>query len=126
MSAGNPEKAIDAITATPKTTGSGITVYPLTISRYAILDKVKSPLLTGSPSPAGMLATMYVMTQPVEKLMADSDDISRAAMLWGDQVGVGAVEEIVASITSQLNDLLYLSPGGEDGEDGKKKPRTAG
>lgn len=42
----NPEKAVDAILDGERQI-SGCTVYPLSIARYALLEKTGSPLLTG-------------------------------------------------------------------------------
>lgn len=42
----NPVKAIDAILDGEKRV-CGHTVYPISVARYALLEKIDSPLLTG-------------------------------------------------------------------------------
>ena len=47
MAGENPTSAIDAILEDDKEIGNnGLRIYPLTLGRYALLELVKSPLIT--------------------------------------------------------------------------------
>lgn len=57
----NPTKAIDAILSGPVKAGP-YTVYPMTMARYALLEKTESPLLTGKDDTVKLIVSMFVMT----------------------------------------------------------------
>lgn len=82
----NPERALNAILASQKEV-CGHIVYPMTIARYACLDKIGSPLLTGTADPLKAISTLWVMTAPIEKLSlvaGDPAEVQRHALMWAD------------------------------------------
>lgn len=101
-------------------------MYPLSIARYALLEKTGSPLLTGEEDIQKTLQTLYIMTQPVEKLAKSiaNSSLETDAMIWGDNVGIFELKHIMEEIRRKLSDLVYLAPDGDD--DGKKKALTDG
>lgn len=121
----NPEKALDAILDGERKAG-GLTVKPLTLARYALLEKIKSPILTGEGDMTGLIESIYVMSAPVEDLAGrDVGEIKRDACVWADSLPLGALDQAVLAVQASLGDMAYLAPDGKD--DCKKKPRaTAG
>ncbi len=122
----NPEKAVDAILAGPVKAGP-YTVYPMTMARYAMLEKTGSPLLTGENDTVKLLVSMFVMTQPIEKLMElGIDRVEAEGMKWADSISLGdsVVGQIASAVKQQLEDIVYMSPDGK--KDGKKKAPTDG
>lgn len=101
-------------------------MYPLSIARYALLEKTESPLLTGKDDMQKTLQTLYIMTQPVEQLAAamKAGTLEQDAFIWGDKLDIPSLQRIVADIRARLQDVMYLSPDIDD--DGKKKQQTAG
>lgn len=121
----NPEKAVDAILEGDRAAGL-LTVRPLTIARYALLEKIKSPILTGEGDMLGVAESIYVMCAPVDRLAGKSPETIKAdALEWADELPLGALDQAVKAVQDSLSDMAYLAPDGKD--DGKKKPRaTAG
>lgn len=122
---GNPQRALDAMLDGERQI-SGHTVYPLSIARYALLEKTGSPLLTGEEDIQKTLQTLYIMTQPVEQLAAamKAGTLEQDAFIWGDKLDIPSLKHIVADIRGRLADVMYLAPDTDD--DGKKKQQTAG
>lgn len=123
---GNPQRALDAILSGPAKAGP-YTVYPMTMARYALLEKTDSPLLTGKDDTVKLLVSMFVMTQPVEKLMElGIDRIETEGMKWADDISLGdsVIGQIASAVKQQLEDIVYMSPDGK--EDVKKKAPTDG
>lgn len=120
----NPEKAVDAILeGGEKRTTAGIVVRPLTLARYAYLEKVKSPLLTGEPDVDATLMTAYVMTCPTEKLktMTTREEIWENAVEWADENELSVVPEIIDQLKRALSRTGAVSPAQGQADDGKKK-----
>lgn len=120
----NPEKAVDAILEGEVQTETDV-VFPLTIARYAYLEKIGSPLLTGKPDIDGTLATAFVMTCPRDQLkkLRKKEDVLEAALEWADSRPFDQLAGIVDAVVEKLQTLGYVAPNAED-ETGKKKPLT--
>lgn len=123
---GNPKATIDAILESEKQIG-GLTVYPLSVARYALLEKYKSPFLTGEDDIQRTITSLYIMTQPAAELAKHNANgtLETDALIWSDAVGVRELKRIMGDIQEKLKELLYISV--DDDEDNKKKEApTAG
>lgn len=122
----NPAKAIDAILDAKKEIG-GYTVYPLSVARYALLEKYDSPLLTGEDNTEKTITSLYVMTQPADVLAKESANgvLEMKALAWADELNIFQLKDIVENVRNRLREIAYLAPEGND-EGTKKKARTDG
>lgn len=61
MSIENPKAAVDALLEAKSTSS---TIYPMTIARYALLELVKSPIVTRSESITleSIIPTLFIMS----------------------------------------------------------------
>lgn len=69
---GNPQRALDAILSGPRQAGKHA-VYPITIGRFACLEKIGSPMITGKPDSMKTIATAWIMTRPIDELAPIAD-----------------------------------------------------
>ena len=123
----NPEKAIDAILDDEQNIG-GIVVKPLTIARYALLERMNSPILTcKTDSVEDVMTTLYVMTADVKDLVGKSNtELRNAAYVWADDVPPPYLGIISQQIIRQLSDVKYVAPDGKDDGTKKKEAPTDG
>lgn len=137
----NPTKAIDAILDSPRqVNSSGLMVHPLSIGRYALLEKIKSPLLTGAIDddkqtdtlkPTDWLTTLYVMTQEQADLVSSfaRGTLEMDAMTWADKLDLPSFRRIIEELYSRIAELGYIAPDVQSDDDGHQKkthPQMAG
>lgn len=124
----NPKAAIDALLESAVQAGR-LTVYPLTVARYALLELIESPLvvvdLDAKLTTLDVIPTIYVMTQPAKALAKYSsrnvDALKEDAFEWAeDGVTAASVPTVVNMLAQKLLDLRRVAP--EAVEDSKKKP----
>lgn len=120
----NPEKALDAMLE-DETAVNEDTVFPLTVARYAYLEKIDSPLLTGKPDVDATMATAFVMTCPRQALkrLHTREEIFEAAVDWADERPLSALADIVAAVVQSLQTINYIAPEVDDSK-AKKKLQT--
>lgn len=96
---GNPQRALDVILE-DETAVNEDTVFPLTVARYAYLEKIDSPLLTGKPDVDATMATAFVMTCPRQALkrLHTREEIFEAAVDWADEKPLSALADIVGVV----------------------------
>lgn len=120
----DPKRAVDAILAGPQNVGKH-TVYPLSIGRFACLEKIESPLLTGKDDAMKTIATAWVMTRDIDEIASVAtrpDIIQQKSIVWADTVDQHEFAAITSSIVSMLETLYDTSP--DDGAESKKKQQT--
>lgn len=136
MSKENPTSAIDALLESAVQAGK-LTVYPLTVARYALLELIESPLVIidkeHTLNAFDVIPTIYVMTQPAKSLARYSSrttqKLKEDALEWAeDAVTAASIPEVVNMLAQKLLDLRRVAP--EVVVDSKKKvnpsPPTAG
>ena len=69
----NPTRAINAILSAPTQVGE-YTIYPLTIARMAILDRIGSPMVTGINDMVRAAMSLWVMTKSTAELLPFIDN----------------------------------------------------
>ena len=120
--AANPTAALDAILHSNTSVAGKI--QPLTIARYAILELVKSPLLTGEAFTCErLIETVYLMSIPVRELAKyDSKNIDQVradAFEWSESnVDPSELPKIVATLVSRIAEIARVAP--ENVSDKKK------
>jgi hypothetical protein len=127
MSNKNPKIVIDAIidSESSKIT-KDINVYPVTIRRYAFLEKLNSPFINSEVKfdVNGIIPSVYVMTltkdelkkynsNDIEKLISDSFD-------WSDSLNMDDVPKMITAVTRQFTEINRASPDATDNNSKKK------
>lgn len=123
----DPIKALDA-SLSPETTIKGMTVYPITLARYALLELVKSPFTTlnGDFSTLSMIPTIYICCSESKNLRkygsANIDELMEDAMAFADDIDPKMLGEIVNELDTRIRQLLDVAPQvPEDGNVKKKE-----
>lgn len=122
----NPTIALDSILETENTVKENIKVYPLTIARYALLELINSPLLTGKVATQinVLLPTFYIMTADTFKLKGytskNLDKLESDAIEWGDSIDdISVVEYVFKNVLDKILQMNKVAPTGSS-ESSKK------
>ena len=124
MSNANPRKAVAALLPVPIAV-SGAVVRPLTLGTYAVLERIKSPLLGETPADGSLslIPSLYVLThEPMDSL---SGDLFRKSVEWADTLPPSALAEIREACGRQVRAMLDVVPETEE-DPSKKKDTTDG
>lgn len=127
MSNKNPKIVIDSILDSESSKiANNINVYPVTIRRYAFLEKLNSPFINSEVKfdVNGIIPSVYVMTltkeelkkynsNDIEKLISDSFD-------WSDSLNMDDVPKMIAAVTKQFTEINRASPDATDNNSKKK------
>lgn len=134
----NPKAALDVLTAAGETVGK-ITLSEITLAKAAILDRIKSPLVTGKKmkeiSLDDVIPTLFVLATPAatSRQLLSEKKFDDAALAWSDTVDFAdglKLFEALKRIASRLNGVAPSgmvdgdndTPAGDD----QKKTMTAG
>lgn len=120
----NPTAAIDSILEAEKSSGA-VTIYPLTLGRYALLELVKSPFIDKSTafSTMSLIPTFYIMTHDAKDLRGytskNVDGLEAAAFDWAETKTVEDTATLVEELLEKFNLVVKVKP--DIAEDSKKK-----
>lgn len=104
-----------------------VTVYPITLGRYALLELVDSPFINNSieMTMANLLPSLYVMTHDRDDLKGitakNIDKLTDKATEWADSVSLDTIPDLVRSILEKMQELLKVTPSTGKTEDDQKK-----
>ena len=126
----NPKAVVDAIIneGKPSTISGGLQVHPVTIRRYAFLEKLNSPFLNPDVkfTVNSILPSLYVMTSEndVLKKYSTYNDSNMNKLIddaydWSDTADLSQIPMLIDRITSELLEMNKVSPTG-DGSQSKK------
>lgn len=124
----NPKSAIDALLEDEKRI-SDLTVKPLTLGRYALLDALESPLISKKTSTKliNLIPTFYVMTQEWTDLAgydtSNIEELKRKAGVWAGDKDINDTARLVEEIIRKLGIMQKVSP--ESQEDTSRKKEAA-
>ena len=124
----NPKSAIDALLEDEKK-ADGLTVKPLTLGRYALLDALESPLVSKKTSTKliNLIPTFYVMTQEWTDLAgydtSNIEELKRKACVWAGDKDINDTARLVEEIIRKLGIMQKVSP--ETQEDTSRKKEAA-
>ena len=124
----NPKIVVDAIIDQNGTEVNTVKIYPVTIRRYAFLEKLNSPFINPEVqfTVNTIIPSVFVMTRTkdelkkyssndIEQLIADSFD-------WSDSLDMDDVPEMIKAVTKQFTEINKASPDStETNDNGKKK-----
>lgn len=124
MSEMNPKAAIEACFPDDIKITDEISVKPLTLGHYALLEKINSYLINADHEPDSLevLKTMYICTKSSKDVFAELSNLDEAALEWADNLPPNITNKILKAITDQIQRMLEASPIISDG----KKKVTAG
>ena len=128
MSAKNPKLVVDAILDQNGTEVNTVKIYPVTIRRYAFLEKLNSPFINPEVqfTVNTIIPSVFIMTRTkdelkkyasndIEQLVSDSFD-------WSDSLNMDDVPEMIKAVTKQFTEINKASPDSTETDDnGKKK-----
>ena len=125
MSTKNPQIVVDAIIDQNGTEVNTVKIYPVTIRRYAFLEKLNSPFINPEVqfTVNTIIPSVYVMcktkeelkkyaSNDIEKLIADSFD-------WSDSLNMDDIPQMIKVVTKQFTEINRASP--DSTEDNSKK-----
>jgi hypothetical protein len=130
MAAQDPSIVVDAVLAEGGA-GQNVKVYPVTIRRYALLEKLGSPFVDPEKEFGvdGIVPSVFVMTRTAEELKqycnASREAIRDAAFAWSEDLPLDDVPKMVKAVTDQFLNLQKAAPETAPAQDIKKNP-TAG
>lgn len=127
----NPKTVVDAILNEGKTNDISIDIksYPMTIRRYAFLEKIDSPFLNPDVkfSVNTILPSLYVACSDNETLrkysaykQSDIDKLYNDAYEWSDNIQIDIIPQLITSVTDQLLEMNKVSPTQRESDPAKK------
>lgn len=124
-----PKASLSAMFPEPIECGFGVSVYPLTLAHYALLEKINSYLVNGDHTPDSIevIRTLYICTHSAKDVMSNFDELDYLAFEWAENLPPRLNSEIVSAIRKQIQLMAKVVPIVDDGSSGKKKepPVTA-
>lgn len=111
----NPKTALDSLLEVDKNPNEDC-LHPLTIARYALLELVGSPLLTGfSGNLADFLPTLYILAVPSIKLKGynskNIDTLKEDANVWADSItDLSLIDKLLKEAIQKLKEMCKASP----------------
>lgn len=121
----NPKSAIDALLEDVKTVDD-LTVYPITLGRYALLELVKCPMIQRNQqfNTVNMLPTFYIMTQPINMLLGynstNIDKLIEKATLWAEDQPVSNATRLIEELMVKFNLTEMVQPDSKSDATSKK------
>ena len=110
MSTANPEKAVRAILPVPIQCKCGCTVRPVTLGVFAVLERIRSPLLGETPvdGPLSLIPSLYALTHdPADSL---APNLYERSLEWADTLPPSALAEIRDAAERQCAAMLDVVP----------------
>lgn len=114
MANADPKIVVGAILAEGSEPTIG--VYPVTIRRYALLEKIESPFVQADKqfNVDSVVPTAFVMCQKPDDLKrwcnASAADIREAAFDWAEDLPLDDVPKMISAITDQFLQIQKAAP----------------
>lgn len=121
-----PKSSIDALFPEPIDCGFGVTVYPLTLAHYALLEKINSYLVNANHAPDALevIRTLYICTHNSADVMRIFPDLDCTAMEWAETLPPMMNDRIVKAILKQIDAMSKVVPIVDEDTDKKKRAET--
>lgn len=120
----DPIKALDAALSPAKEV-EDLTVYPITLARYALLELVKSPFVTASKdfTTIAMIPTIYICCADTAQLKkynsSNIDELNQDAIAFADNIDPKKLGSLIKELDARVRQLLDVAP--QIPEDGSVK-----
>lgn len=121
MANSNPKSAVNALFPVPIEVGEGVSVYPLTLAHYALLEKINSYLVNGDhvPDSIEVVRTLYICTHSARETMNKFNSLDDEAFEWAEKLPPYLTTAITGAIKEQIDAMMKVVP--VIGDDSKKK-----
>ena len=122
----NPETAINTILATEKTIDD-VTIHPITLARYALLELVESPFVTPGKKFTinNLVPSFFICCAKIEDLKGinskNLDVLNQRALEWAETLPNTVIDKLIPEIMEALGLIKKVSPNTGDDESGKEK-----
>ena len=122
----NPETAINTILATEKTI-EDVTIHPITLARYALLELIESPFVTPGKKFTinNLVPSFFICCAKSEELKGinskNLDVLNQRAMEWAETLPNTVIDKLIPEIMEALGIIKKVSPNTGDDEQGKEK-----
>lgn len=126
----DPKIAIEAVLESEKQISDKITVHPLTLARYALLELVESPFLTPNKefTPLNLLDTFYIMAAEKSELrkyhIKNIDELHAEAMDFGEELEPAVFAKLIDEVAAKFGLLNKIAPQSVGNEDGVVKKKS--
>lgn len=120
----NPETAINTILATEKTIDD-VTIHPITLARYALLELIESPFVTPGKKFTinNLVPSFFICCAKSEDLKGinskNLDKLNEQALAWAETLPNTVVDKLIPEIMEALGLIKKVSPN--TGDDESKK-----
>ena len=120
----NPKIAVDAILDSENKI-DGITIYPMTLARYALLELVESPFVTPNVkfSISNLVPSFFICCSPIDQLKGvnskNIDKLNDRALEWAETLPQTAIDKLIPAIMESLGLINKMAP--QTGDDSTKK-----
>ena len=122
----NPETAINTILATEKTIDN-VTIHPITLARYALLELIESPFVTPGKKFTinNLVPSFFICCAKSEDLKGvnsnNLDVLNQRAMEWAETLPNTVIDKLIPEIMEALGIIKKVSPNAGADEQGKEK-----
>lgn len=122
----NPETALNTILATEKTI-EDVTIHPITLARYALLELIESPFVTPGKKFTinNLVPSFFICCAKSEDLKGinskNVDVLNQRAMEWAETLPNTVIDKLIPEIMEALGIIKKVSPNTGDDEQGKEK-----
>ena len=122
----NPETALNTILATEKTIDD-VTIHPITLARYALLELIESPFVTPGKKFTinNLVPSFFICCANSEDLKGINsktlDVLNQRAMEWAETLPNTVIDKLIPEIMEALGIIKKVSPNTGDDEQGKEK-----
>lgn len=122
----NPETAINTILATEKTIDD-VTIHPITLARYALLELVESPFVTPGKKFTinNLVPSFFICCAKSEDLKGinskNLDVLNQRALEWAETLPNTVIDKLIPEIMEALGIIKKVSPN--TGDDDSKKAK---
>lgn len=122
----NPKTAIDTILATEKTIDD-VTIHPITLARYALLELIESPFVTPDKKFTinNLVPSFFICCAKIEDLKGinsnNLDVLNQRALEWAETLPNTVINKLIPEIMEALGLIKKVSPN--TGDDDSKKAK---
>lgn len=111
----NPRTAIESLLETEKEV-NGLTIYPITIARYGLLDLIGSPFVNTKEdfTLLNLIPSLYIMcsdTQTLKKYkLRNIEELYEDATVWSDTLNPDRINEMIEEVEEKLKTMFQVAP----------------
>lgn len=111
----NPKAAIEALLETDRDI-QGITIYPITIARYGLLELIESPFIVSGKlfNIMNLIPSLYIMALPIDKLkkyrLRNIEDLYQDAVIWSETLIPEQIEAMIKEIDEKIKTMFKVAP----------------